>query len=632
MAERYKQLIKTGTQYQTNSPVILVASALLLDTYTQHVLAQLKLESITSKPIVAVSVVLECFDPAGSTVLCREEFWYRDLDVRFESQFGQKTPIAISQDAVRSFAVHVKTIVFSSGDTWEAADSKQVMQNIPDKEPISAILSTELAEQYYRECKKLSNRNIKNAPKKHKDFVFCACGSIYSSVETACPNCGVAFDNYAQLINGSFLYEQHIAYREEQRIAAEMTIEQQRIKTEADAEEQRIVAEKTREKQKRTIKRLAIILPTIAIVVMLIILYLKVFMPAGHYKSGEELLTAGDYEGAVMEFIKAGNYKDAVERVPSEYYDIAEGYFTAGNYEHAIIWYQKAGGYQDARKKFENCLSQLGGAISAGLYHTVGLKADGTVVAVGDSNGYNQCSVSDWQDIVAISAGNYHTVGLKADGTVLAVGNSPHGRCDVSGWQDIVAISAANFHTVGLKADGTVVEVRNNPYGSYDLSGWHDIVAISAGGSHTVGLKADGTVVATNSGRERGQCNVSDWQDIVAISAGQDHTVGLKADGTVVAANYCFYDYDDQCNVSDWQDIVAISAGQYHTVGLKADGTVVAVGNNPHCQCCVSGWRDIVAISAGECHTVGLKADGTVLAAGQNNPYGRCNTSGWKLW
>ena len=36
------------------------------------------------------------------------------------------------------------------------------------------------------------------------------------------------------------------------------------------------------------------------------------------------------------------------------------------------------------------------GKISAGTYHTVGLKSDGTVVATG-SNEFGQCDVSDWK-------------------------------------------------------------------------------------------------------------------------------------------------------------------------------------------------------------------------------------------
>lgn len=38
-------------------------------------------------------------------------------------------------------------------------------------------------------------------------------------------------------------------------------------------------------------------------------------------------------------------------------------------------------------------------------------------------------------EILKIQA--HHTVGLKSDGTVVAVGNKDDGRCDVSDWTDI---------------------------------------------------------------------------------------------------------------------------------------------------------------------------------------------------
>ena len=262
--------------------------------------------------------------------------------------------------------------------------------------------------------------------------------------------------------------------------------------------------------------------------------------------------------------------------------------------------------------------------ISTGGKHTVGLKTDGTVVAVGGNN-YGQCDISGWKDIVAISAGSHHTVGLKTDGTVQAVGLNKDSQCDVSDWSEIVAISAGGYHTVGLKADGTVVAVGLNEDGQCDISGWKDIVAISADGDNTMGLRADGTVVAVGN-NEIGQCEVSKWSEIVAISAGWTHTVGLKADGTVVAVGY---NSDGQCNISGWRDIVAVSAGAGYTVGLKADGTVVAVGSNEYGQCKVSDWSEIVAISAGGNYTIGLKADGTVVAVGLNY-YGQCNVSDWR--
>ncbi|PGS27387.1 hypothetical protein COC59_07455 [Bacillus cereus] len=74
--------------------------------------------------------------------------------------------------------------------------------------------------------------------------------------------------------------------------------------------------------------------------------------------------------------------------------------------------------------------------IAAGRGHTVALKSDGKVMAVG-WNEYGQCNVSNWRDIVAIAAGCAHTVGLKLDGTMVAIGDNTYGQCDVGSWRNI---------------------------------------------------------------------------------------------------------------------------------------------------------------------------------------------------
>ncbi len=230
--------------------------------------------------------------------------------------------------------------------------------------------------------------------------------------------------------------------------------------------------------------------------------------------------------------------------------------------------------------------------VAAGLYHTVGIKKDGTVLAVGN-NGKGQLNVSSWTGIKGVAAGYYHTVGLKEDGTVVAVGNNSYGQLNVTSWTGIKGVAAAYYHTVGWKEDGTVVAVGNNGYDKLNVSSWTGIKAAAAGYYHTVGLKEDGTVVAVGN-NVYDQLNISSWTGIKAIAAGAYHTVGLKEDGTVVAVGDNGY---AQLNVFSLTGINAIAAGSYHTVGITDDGTALAVGYNNYLQLDVSTWANMMTAS-----------------------------------
>ncbi len=240
--------------------------------------------------------------------------------------------------------------------------------------------------------------------------------------------------------------------------------------------------------------------------------------------------------------------------------------------------------------------------ISAGSWHTLGLKSDGTAVAAGAKLAGNQSDVGGWTNLVQAEACGYHSLGVKANGTVVATGDNSEGQCNVSGWTGIVRVAGGFRHSLGLKADGTVVAVGNNNYGQCDLSGWTGIVQVSAGSDFSLGLKADGTVVAAGR-NDAGQCDVSGWTGIVYVAAARWHSLGVKADGSVVATGSNTY---GQLAATGWTNIVQVAGGERHSLGLKSDGTVVAVGDNANGQCDVSGWRDVVQIAAGAYHSVGL--------------------------
>jgi alpha-tubulin suppressor-like RCC1 family protein len=221
---------------------------------------------------------------------------------------------------------------------------------------------------------------------------------------------------------------------------------------------------------------------------------------------------------------------------------------------------------------------------------------------------------------LTISQAGYHTVGLKSDGTVVAVGDNDYGQCDVGGWTDIIQVAAGGITRWGLSPtapwspwDGTTGAVRCRRLDGH-RPGRRRRLRTRWGLSPTAPWSPWETT-------SYGQCDVGGWTDIIQVAAGYWHTVGLKSDGTVVAVGYNYY---GQCDVGGWTDIIQVAAGGYHTVGLKSDGTVVAVGDNTYGQCNVGDWTDIIQVAAGSYHTVGLKSDGTVVAVGYND-YGQCD-------
>lgn len=266
--------------------------------------------------------------------------------------------------------------------------------------------------------------------------------------------------------------------------------------------------------------------------------------------------------------------------------------------------------------------------IAVGWGHSVGLGASGTVVTIADQIGkFNQCNTHpEWKNLVAVDAGDRFTVGLKIDGTVVALGKDKEGQCNVQNWTDIVAIAAGKDHTVGLKSDGTVVAVGANGCGQCNVQEWADIIAVSCGRNDTIGLKADGTIVSTAYSDNLQEDE--NWTDIKAIACGESHIVGLKSNGTVVANGINIF---GECNVQNWTDIVAIACGYRTTIGLKSNGTVVVVGDNSNGECNVRDWNDIIAVTGGYWTTMGLKSDGTLVAVG-SKVAGQCKVQGIKLF
>ncbi len=177
------------------------------------------------------------------------------------------------------------------------------------------------------------------------------------------------------------------------------------------------------------------------------------------------------------------------------------------------------GGYAPNTVEYRNVMQiDAGGDMTVGIYYSGWpFTTDAKLNELMDE------SLHDWQSLTQIATGGNHIVGLKEDGSVVAIGDNYYGQLDISSFQKVIAIDAGPTHTVALKSDGTVIATGNNEYGNCDVNHWENIIAIQAGPTATFGLKNDGTMVVAGEtsyniifGNEQyqGQFSPEGWTDL----------------------------------------------------------------------------------------------------------------------
>ncbi len=269
----------------------------------------------------------------------------------------------------------------------------------------------------------------------------------------------------------------------------------------------------------------------------------------------------------------------------------------------------KVTGYEDTQYQFSKDLPQ-DAVITAGAFHAVAYVPNGTIAEQVGTTGLNLDTGATYKQI---SAGGVHTVGIKADGTVTAVGN-PSAYTDGQGTSVVgktaAAVAAGEYHTVLLHADGTVSAYGDNSYGQGEVSGWTGVAKIAAGGKNTAAVTTDGRLLVAGDdtygqvSQGNGMTNVQD------VAVGYDHIVVLKQGGTVEAFGN---NTNGQYQVAGWSDVTAISASYWHTLALNTEGKILAAGYNKYNQLGVQNIADVKNITV----IPGYVADAELMAVFQ---------------
>ena len=367
------------------------------------------------------------------------------------------------------------------------------------------------------------------------------------------------------------------------------------------------------------------------------------------YRRAEDLLSSGSLEEAEALFSSLGGFEDAADRALGCRYERAAALESAGELSEAAALFETLGGYLDAEARLlriakaatgltddEEALSAfrglspearekmaaLGsarealpqGLIAVGFYHTVGLRADGSVLACGD-NSFGQCEVGALHDVTAVAVGAYHTLALHRDGTVSAIGRNSEKQCDTSSWRDVKAVAASDYASFGLTGDGTLLCT-----GFYDYKepeSWSGLAAVSGGSYNLAALRSDGAVWTYPKLK-----NTEVMRGCVALAVNTGYAVGVMPDGSAVSSVF---------DLSAWKDVLAVSSSGTAILGLDLQGRVLAHFFRTGDAIDFSAFTGVKAIAAGGTHFALVLSDGSVKVLGENG-HGEADVGDWNLF
>lgn len=238
MAERFEKLfILPSNLYSEGSPIIISAGALLKDTETGKVIAQIKYHSISSTPIKALKIKVVAYDISGVELEGVDEYQYLDLNVKQGQDFGANKAIVLPNVVTRSFGITSVEVIFSNGISQSLA---MPMKSLPQSEYLSSLLrSDELVKQYQIE----TSQDALYVPQKASNIWCCSCGEWNSN--GSCTRCGVDFTVANKYLDSSLL-EPKMA---ERIIKEEQAREQQQ---QAAIEQEKIAQENQKRKKRKT--------------------------------------------------------------------------------------------------------------------------------------------------------------------------------------------------------------------------------------------------------------------------------------------------------------------------------------------------------------------------------------------
>ena len=197
--------------------------------------------------------------------------------------------------------------------------------------------------------------------------------------------------------------------------------------------------------------------------------------------------------------------------------------------------------------------------VSAGEFHSCGIRTDSTVVCWGERYGQTEVTISPIKHLCRLGSGGtaeceaesfrlsrpggqFESVSTNADGTE-SCGKQPSGNTICWSFDDAIysteivetpggeftAVSAGGSHACGIRPGGTLECWGEDLAGQLDAP-TGEFTAVSAGDRHSCGLRTDGATTCW--GNDTHGESTPPRGSFAAVSAGRDIACGLRSGGS----------------------------------------------------------------------------------------------------
>ena len=363
MQERYTKLYSLDENlYSQGTPIIILAGALHLDNKENRVCVQLKMLSLSNKPIKAVKVHITCFDVSG-TELSQKVLNYLDLAVSRNALFGQDKLLAVDNELIRQFTAKITELIYADGEVFTSTEDPVALGAF---QPLSSHFSDPAMLEFY---KQIVGKDAIYCPRDTADLWVCTCGTFNNLTDTSCCSCGKLKEKQIRYLDTSEISED--IYKKAKDIAEKGDKESLSLAFDSfdklcDYKDSKELAGQCRAKikvideqfakaaTKKKARIIKIVASTTTACAIFIVVLFTVIIPSVRYNNALKMVGNGQYDEAIAIFEDLGNYKDSVIKKEETYKAKAVYLINSGNliYYPQLISGEVRWGYADKEGTF----------------------------------------------------------------------------------------------------------------------------------------------------------------------------------------------------------------------------------------------------------------------------------------